>query len=71
MSAVEVANFSGDLRIEERRIELSDPLDAAFPCGHAGPEGINVRTERAHDAEARDDNSSISPVTRHGDLLIG
>jgi hypothetical protein len=65
VGAIEIFHLGGDLCIEERRVELRNPVDATFAGKEVVPERIDVVAEWANDAEAGDYDSSLCPIARH------
>ena len=52
-------HFPGDLRVEPRRVERSDCINAALAGDQAVPENIQLMPERRDDAEPRDDHPAV------------
>src|SRR5262245_32108756 len=64
-AGLEVADFTGDLGIERRRVEVGDALDAALACNDLLPQGRNVIAQRSHSPQASDHHSSVKVIACH------
>src|SRR3954470_17351841 len=62
---IEIFNFSGDLAIVRRGVEMRDFIDAALAGDEVLPELSNGMAERRDDAQTGDDDSAIGNVLSH------
>src|SRR5262245_34719403 len=54
--------MGGDLRPERRRIEAIDALDRRLRRAEPGPERVDARPDRRHDADPGDEDPTMRPV---------